>query len=89
MVNPALLFKVKLLILPVNVDAGIVCAVEPPNTTVAEALLASMFPEPRLIAPFMVKVLAPTVKVPEVKEVVPEMVTLPPSEVLPSIINSR
>lgn len=53
--------------LPVNVDAGIDCAVEPLNKTVAEALLASMLPEEVLMLPFMVSVFAPTVRVPEVR----------------------
>ena len=53
--------------LPVKVEAGILCADEPLNVTVAEALLASIFPDVRLILPFNVRVFAPTVKVPEVK----------------------
>lgn len=64
--NPALLFSVILLIVPVNRDAGIVCAVEPPNTTVADALLASIFPDVRLMLPLIVSSVAPIFNVPEV-----------------------
>ena len=67
LLNPALLFKVRLFIFPVKADAGILCADEPLNTAVADALLASMLPDVRLILPFNVSVLAPTVSVPEVK----------------------
>jgi hypothetical protein len=56
------------------VEAGIVCAVDPPNTIVAEALLASIFPEVVLMLPFKVNVFAPTVRVPEVRVSVPFMV---------------
>jgi len=50
--------------LPVKVEAGILCADEPLNVTVAEALLASIFPNVRLILPFIFKVLLPTTRVP-------------------------
>ena len=64
-VSPLLLFTVKLLMFPVNVPSGILCDDEPLNTTVAAALLASIFPEVLIMFPFKVKVLEPTVKVPE------------------------
>ena len=67
MLNPALLFKVKLLILPVNVEAGMLCADEPLNTIVAEALLASILPAVWLMLPFRVKVFAPKDSVPEAR----------------------
>ncbi len=68
------MLNVKLLILPVNVEAGIVCADEPPNTTVAEALLASMLPDVVLMDPLTVNVFAPTESVPEDNVSVPFMV---------------
>ena len=60
--------------LPVKVEAGILCADEPLNVTVAEALLASIFPNVRLILPLIVNVVEPTVNVPDVN--VSEFVTV-------------
>jgi hypothetical protein len=65
--KPELLFKVRLLIFPVNAEAGILCAEDPLNTTVADALLASMLPDVRLMLPLRVRVLAPVVRVPAVR----------------------
>ena len=83
-VSPLLLFTVKLLMFPVNVPSGILCDDEPLNTTVAVALLASMFPEVLLMLPFKVKVLEPMVKIPEASDnVVPlPMVSAPVKLVL-------
>ena len=64
--NPAVLFSVILLIVPVNKDAGIDCADEPPNITVADALLASILPDVRLMLPLRVSSVAPIFNVPEV-----------------------
>ena len=52
--------------LPVKVAAGILCANKPLNSSVADTLLAFMFPEVRVMLPFSVKVFAPTVNVPDV-----------------------
>ena len=72
-VIPPAPFKVILLHVPVNVLAGIVNALVLVNATVALALLASIFPVyvvPSLlmVEPLSVNVLAPTVKVPLVRE---------------------
>ncbi len=84
--KPALLFNVKLPTLPVKVDAGNVCSEEPPKTTDAEALLASMLPDVRLMDPFRVIVLAPTVKVPEDNVSVPFTVGEVPIVKLPLVV---
>ena len=59
---------------PVNVDKGIFCADEPLNVTVAEVLLASIFPNVRVMLPLSVNVVEPTVNVPDVKLSAFEMV---------------
>ena len=74
MVNPLLLLSVNLVTLPVKVEAGILCAEEPLKSTIADALLASILPDERLILPLRVRVLAPTVKVPLVRLIAPAMV---------------
>ena len=74
MLKPALLFNVRLLILPVNVEAGIDCAAEPLNTTVVDALLASILPDVRLMLPLRIKLTEPVVNVPEVSVSAPAIV---------------
>jgi len=59
---------------PVKVEGGILWADEPLNITVAEPLLASIFPDVRVMLPLSVNVVEPTVNVPDVKLSAFEMV---------------
>lgn len=71
MIKPLLLFNMMLLTFPVKVEAGMLWADDPLKVTLADALLASIFPEVRFMLPFNVSVFAPIANVPAVKVIPP------------------